>query len=113
MRDSILVTIKKMLGIDEDYDAFDTDIITLINTSLMSAYQFGIGKKLIINDERETWRDFLDENDAVLGSVQSYIYSKVKMAFDPPSSSVAAEALKDLASECSWRLNLAYEEVEK
>lgn len=113
MRDSILVTIKKMLGIDEDYDVFDMDIIALINASLMSAYQFGIGKKLIINDERETWSDFLDENDALLGSAQSYIYSKVKMAFDPPSSSVAADALKDLASECSWRLNLAYEEVDK
>lgn len=109
MNESILITVKKMMGIDEDYDAFDVDIIALINAALLSAYQFGAGKKMVIKDERETWGDYLGDNSSFLGSVQSYVYSKVKMAFDPPSSSVASEALKDLTLETSWRLNLMHE----
>ena len=110
MNESILNSIKQMLGIDEDYEAFDSSLIPMINGALLLAWQLGYGCKIQIVDERTTWRDFLSEAENCLGAVQSFVYSRVKMEFDPPSSSVAADAMNDLASEMSWRLNIAYEE---
>lgn len=108
MNESILVSIKKMLGIDENYDAFDVDIIAHINAALMIARQIGVGKDIRISGERERWCDFI-EDERYLNGIQSYIYEKVKMAFDPPSSSVAVDASKSFASELEWRLNLISE----
>lgn len=108
MSESILTSIKKMLGIDEDYDHFDSDIMMHINTALMVLYQLGVGPSipLSITDASTTWSDFLGDA-ADLAGVKTYIYAKVKMIFDPPQSSAMAEALKSTISELEWRLNVA------
>lgn len=108
--DSILNTIKKMLGIDPDYDAFDTDIIILINSVLLSLNQMGIGTSspFSITGSEETWSDFL-EGSTDLEPVKSYIYMKVRCAFDPPESSSAMEAMKNLMDEFEWRAHLQRE----
>lgn len=113
MKDSILKTIKKMLGIDEDYNAFDIDIIAHINTALMIAFQFGIGKQFYILGADETWGDYLGDNEAFLPGIITYVYEKVKLVFDPPTSTVAAEAAKSMASELEYRMNLNYEYKEE
>ncbi len=108
MSESILISIKKMLGIDEAYTHFDADIIMHINTVLMILYQIGVGPSppISISDASTTWSDLL--GDAVdLAGVKSYIYVKVRMVFDPPQSSAVAEALKSTISELEWRLNVA------
>lgn len=108
MSESILISIKKMLGIDEAYTHFDADIIMHINTVLMILYQIGVGPSppISISDASITWSDLL--GDAVdLAGVKTYIYAKVRMVFDPPQSSAVAEALKSTISEMEWRLNVA------
>ena len=104
--DSILVTIKKMLGIDADYDAFDTDIIVHINTAIMILRQLGVGIKagFVITDESEEWVDLLG-NSELYESVKTYIYLRVKSVFDPSTSSAASEASKEMIKELEWRLN--------
>lgn len=106
MEDSILTSVKKMLGIAEDYDHFDQDIITFINNALMNLTQIGVGVAdgLVITDETSKWNEFVLEKRR-LGSIQSYVYMKVKLAFDPPQSSFTVESMKGLISEMEWRLN--------
>lgn len=106
MDESILNTIKKMLGIDEDYNAFDIDIMAHINTALTIAFQFGVGRQFSISSDEETWGDYLRDNEAFLQGIKTYVYERVKMVFDPPSSSVAAEASKSMASELEFRMNV-------
>lgn len=105
--DSILTSIKKMLGITEDYEHFDADIIMHINSTFMILTQLGVGPSegFSIKDKTALWSDFIPENSN-LESVKSYIYMKVRMLFDPPTSSAVMESMKNQISELEWRLNV-------
>lgn len=109
--DSILTSIKKLLGISEDYEHFDVDIITHINSALMVLNQLGVGPEegFSVQDKTKTWTDFLGNDTALIEGVRSYVYMKVRMMFDPPSSTAAIESMTRLASEFEWRLNVAGE----
>lgn len=107
--DSILTSIKKLLNIAEDYEYFDADIIMHINSTLLVLTQLGVGPPngFIISDKKDIWDDFI--GDANLEMVKSYIYLKVKLLFDPPTSSAAMDAANRMISEFEWRLNVAVE----
>lgn len=103
--DSILLTIRKMLGGSEDYRVFDVDLCTLINSSIMKLYQMGIGEiGFSVNGPEETWRDYLGDDFEKLRSVVDFIYTEVRMKFDPPSNSFVMNAMKDNLKELEWRL---------
>lgn len=108
--DSILQSIKKTLGIAEEYTVFDTDIIIHINSVFMILNQLGVGPKegFHIEDDGTTWDEYV-EPEMDLESVKSYIYMKVRMLFDPPTSSAAIESMNHLISEFEWRLNVGAE----
>ena len=108
MEESILNTIKNMLGSDLGYDVFDTELIIHINSAFSTLAQLGVGPKngFRITGAEETWQDFLGEVED-LESVKTYIYCKVKMLFDPPSNSFLMKALEDTCHEIEWRLNVA------
>lgn len=108
--DSILTSIKKLLGIAEDYDHFDQDLIIHINSVLSVLTQLGVGPSegFSIEDENATWNDFIPE-DKRLSSIRSYVYMKVKLLFDPPLSSSVMESMNRMISEFEWRLNIAAE----
>jgi hypothetical protein len=105
--DSILTSIKKLLGITEDYEQFDTDIIIHINSAFSVLAQLGVGpvSGFSIEDSSAVWSDFVD--DSRLEMIKSYIYFKVRLAFDPPTSSAAMQAINEQISELTWRLNVA------
>lgn len=108
--DSILTSIKKLLGIDEFYDHFDADIIMCINSAFSVLNQLGIGppEGYVITDSTQTWTDFFgDRKDIEL--VKTYVYMKTRLIFDPPSSSSVIEAFNKQISEFEWRLNVAVE----
>ena len=113
MEESILMTIKKMLGLEPDYTPFDVDIIVMINSALMTLTQADVGPKegFRINGGEEIWSDFLT-NEVMLEGAKQYIYMKVKMVFDPPSSSIVMDALKSQSDEYLWRLIAQAESVE-
>ena len=106
MNDSILTSIKKMLGITEEYTHFDTDIIIHINTVFMTLNQLGVGPSsgFKIEDNGKLWTDYISEDDD-LEAVKTYIYLKVKLLFDPPLSSSVIEVMKQSIAELEWRLN--------
>ena len=110
--DSILTSIKKLLGVDEAYTHFDPDIVMHINSVLMILHQMGVGPSdgFIIEDETEVWGDFIpDASPIKLEAVKSYIYLKVRLLFDPPLSSAVIESINRQISELEWRLNVAAE----
>lgn len=104
---SILTSIKKLLGIDESYTHFDTDIIIHINSVFLNLTQIGVGPKegFLITDKQDLWEDFISESPK-LQAVKSYMYLKVRLLFDPPQNSSMVEAMNRQASELEWRLNV-------
>lgn len=104
---SILNSIKKMLGISEDYTQFDDDIIMHINSVFLNLNQLGVGPEsgFSIEDDTAEWTDFIDDN-VKLQAVKSYMYLKVKLLFDPPLSSAVTESMNRMISELEWRLNV-------
>lgn len=103
--DSILTSIKKLLGIEEEYTQFDADIIMHINTVFTILTQVGVGptKGFSIKDKTAVWSDFT-EGVIDLNSIQTYIFLKVKLLFDPPTSSAVIESMNRSISELEWRL---------
>lgn len=108
--DSILTSIKKLLGISEDVDNFDTDIIIHINSVLMILNQLGVGpaEGFSISDKTAKWSDFIP-NGSSIEAVKSYVYLKVRLMFDPPTSAAAIESMNKLISEYEWRINVMVE----
>ena len=106
--ESILTSIKKLLGIPEDDESFDTDIIIHINSVFMILNQLGVGPKsgFSINDKSSTWDEFIPESSN-LEAVKTYVHLKVKLMFDPPLSSTVIEAIKSQINELEWRLNVS------
>lgn len=108
--DSILTSVKKLLGITEDYEHFDTDIIIHINSVFSILTQLGVGPEngFYIRDKTAVWNNFITD-DTKLEMVKTYVFLKVKMLFDPPASSSVASAMEKAATELEWRLNFAAE----
>lgn len=104
--DSILLSVKKMLGIESDYKHFDKDLIMHINSVLGILSQLGVGPRegYSIEDESDCWSDFL--GDRKLEMVKTYMYLKVRMMFDPPLSSVTKDAITSQISELEVRINI-------
>lgn len=105
--DSILLSVKKMLGIPPDYEQFDPEIIIHINSVFSILTQLGVGSDegFSIKDSTASWSDYIPEGKAV-EDIKTYVYLKVRLIFDPPQSSAAIEAMKQLASEFEWRINV-------
>lgn len=104
---SILNSIKKLLGILDDYTEFDTDLIININSAFMVLHQLGVGPKdcFSIIDSTQTWEEFLGDHGD-LNATKTYIYLKVKLMFDPPSSSFVLSSIDSQIQELEYRLLL-------
>ena len=107
MNNSILNTIKEMMGIEIEETAFDNDIIVHINTVFFILNQLGVGptEPFIIRDEYATWDNFISDSTN-LESIKTYMYLKVKLLFDPPLNSSVIESMKNTINELEWRLNV-------
>lgn len=112
---SILLTVKKMLGIAEEYHAFDLDLIININSVFLTLNQLGVGpeKPFKISSDVETWADFLGDQYGELDGVETYVYLKTRLLFDPPTNSFLVDAMQTQVAELEWRLNFQVETKEK
>ncbi len=110
MEESILTSIKKLLGISAEYQVFDMDIIMHINTVFVILNQLGVGplEGFKIEDDLATWNMFTNDVNS-LESIRTYIYLKVKLLFDPPLNSAVLESIKQTINELEWRLNVGIE----
>ena len=106
LMDSVLNSIKKLLGIQESYTIFDADLIMHINSTFAMLNQIGIGPKegFMIEDSYTTWDEYITQANESM--VKSYIYLKVRLLFDPPSNNSLTESINRQLSELEWRLLL-------
>lgn len=106
--ESILTSVKKALGIAAEYTHFDPDLIMHINSVFSILNQLGVGPEegFMISNEYNTWSEFIADNPK-LEFVKSYMYLKVKLLFDPPTSSAVAESTKRLTDELEWRISVS------
>lgn len=107
--ESILMSIKRLLNVDPEEIHFDTDIGTFINSEFMTLTQLGIGNPgFYIKDADTRWTDFSDDK-SLIQAVKEYVYLRVRMVFDPPASSIVADAYNSKIAELQWRLNIQAE----
>lgn len=109
---SILESVKKVLGLDEAYKAFDEDVIMHINSVFDTLNQLGVGPiaPFVIEDDVATWNDFFGTEPSVQ-SVKSYMYLRVRLLFDPPATSFAIESFQKQIDQLEWRINAYVEGV--
>ena len=105
--ESILNSVKKALGIEAEYDHFDPELIMFINSAFGVCYQLGVGptdKPFIIEDAKATWDEFIQGDQ--IETIKSSIFAKVKLIFDPPTSSSVLQAYQELIKEFEGRSNV-------
>ena len=109
--DSILDYVKKSIGPSASYEYFDKDLIADINEVFFELHQLGVGptKVFSISDNTATWDEFLPDTSNLFEAVKTYVYLKVRLMFDPPTSSSVMESINNQISRLEWRLNVGAE----
>ena len=112
--DSILLSVKKALGIDSDCTDFDPELIMHTNSVLSTLTQIGVGDEngFAISGADEKWSDFIADEPR-WSQIRTYIYTKVRLIFDPPQNSAAIEAMNKVANELEWRLYVIADNMRK
>lgn len=105
--DNILASIKERIGIAEDDNSFDTDIIDLINSAFADLNDIGVGPSegFSISNSNDPWDDF-SEDVRVLSSVKDFVYLTVKLTFDPPTQTSLLTSMENRLKKLEWRLNV-------
>lgn len=106
---SILLSIKKSIVGPPEYTPFDADLIMHINTQIANLYQLGLdsAKSVIVDGADQLWTDLIPAGDSRLQFAKTYVYTRVKMVFDPPTSTAQMQALKEAAAEAEFRISVA------
>ena len=113
--DSILRSVKKMLGVADGDNFFDEELIMYINSAFAVLTQLGVGpaEGFSIQDESSVWTDFVSDM-TIVELTKSYMKLKVRLLFDPPTSSSVMDSINRMISEYEWRLNVqAYREEDQ
>ena len=108
--DSILTSVKKIIGISEEDENFDTDLIMHINSVLMILNQLGVGPEdgFSITDKSAVWTDVIGDNK-LIEATKTFVGLKVRLIFDPPTSSAVLDSINKTISELEWRINVMVE----
>lgn len=114
LQESILGTIKKLIGFEDDYTQFDTDLIIHINTAFASLAQIGSNLKegFFITDKNNLWSEYTIDT-SILEPIKMYVYLKTKMVFDPPASSMVIETIKQTINELEFRIQISADSSDK
>lgn len=110
MASSVLTDVKKTLGLDDAYTAFDLDILMYINSAFSTLNQLGIGPEdgFSIADKTTTWDSFFGTSPKY-NIVKTYVSLSTRLIFDPPATSFAIDAIKSQLAEHAFRINLIHE----
>ena len=107
VEDSILLLTKRLLGLDAEVTDFDADLIACINSAINILSQLGVtsADDFAVTSAEDTWTDLLGENSKCLNMAKTYIFTKTKIMFDPPTTGAVMQAYKDVAHELECRIN--------
>ena len=112
MEESILKTIKQLIGCPDDFEQFDLDLIVHINLAFAILTQLGVGPKegYRITGQDNVWSEF-DDDAQKLSLIKDYVYIKTRLLFDPPTSGSLMDSLKEQLKEMEWRLYILYDPI--
>ena len=112
MEESILKTIKQLIGCPDDFEQFDLDLIVHINSAFATLTQLGVGPKegYRITGSDNEWSEFEDDAQK-LSLIKDYVYIKTRLLFDPPTSGSLMDSLKEQLKEMEWRLYMLYDPI--
>lgn len=112
MEESILKTIKQLIGCPDDFEQFDLDLIVHINSSFATLTHLGVGPKegYRITGADNVWSEFEDDAKK-LSLIKDYVYIKTRLLFDPPISGSLMDSLKEQLKEMEWRLYMLYDPI--
>lgn len=112
MEESILKTIKQLIGCPDDFEQFDLDLIVHINSSFATLTHLGVGPKegYRITGADNAWSEF-EDNAQKLSLIKDYVYIKTRLLFDPPTSGSLMDSLKEQLNEMEWRLYMIYDPI--
>lgn len=106
VKETILNSVKKLLGINSEFHEFDSDILMNINAAIFTLRQIGVGpEELFTVTGEETYEDFLGEGNKEIPQVKMYLFYKTKLSFDPPTSGTVTECIKEFIREAECRLS--------
>lgn len=110
---SILDSIKKVLGLDPSYTAFDEDVLMHINSVFSTLHELGVGPEdgFMIEDKTSEWADFIPSNNPLFSQVKSYMVLRVRLLFDPPVTSFAIESMQKQIDKLEWMMNVDREGI--
>ena len=109
MEESILKTIKQLIGCPDDFEQFDLDLMIHINSAFATLTQLGVGPKegYRITGVDNVWNEFEDDAQK-LSLIKDYVYIKTRLLFDPPTTGSLMDSLKEELKEMKWRLYILY-----
>ena len=112
MEESILKTIKQLIGCPDDFEQFDLDLMIHINSAFATLTHLGVGPKegYRITGADNVWREFEDDAQK-LSLIKDYVYIKTRLLFDPPTSGSLMDSLKEQLKEMEWRLYMLYDPI--
>lgn len=108
MHEVILQKLKRLIGIDSTIDVFDAALIMHANSVMLTIEQLGIKLNRYILTSEDSWEDLTDDN-TLAERLNTYLYLKVRLLFDPPSTSFVIDAIQKQIAELEWRFNVEYE----
>lgn len=111
LEESILKSIRSMIGPYADCEEYDVDLITAINSAFFTLHQLGVGPidTFQINGIDEKWADFFDGNESEFQMVKTYVYLSTRLDVDPPTTQSILSSMERRKQECEWRLNFKVE----
>ena len=101
----ILNDTKELLGLPSNVTDFDLQLINHINSVLYTLTTIGVGEvnyQTTLTDGNLSL--FVPNNEEIQATLQMYIFMKVRLLFDPPSSSFVLTSLEAQLKELEWRL---------
>ena len=112
MEESILKTIKQLIGCPDDFEQFDLDLMIHINSAFATLTHLGVGPKegYRITGAYNVWSEFEDDSQK-LSLIKDYVYIKTRLLFDPPTSGSLMDSLKEQLKEMEWRLYMLYDPI--
>ena len=112
MEESILKTIKQLIGCPDDFEQFDLDLIVHINSAFAALTHLGVGPKegYRITGADNAWSEFEDDAQK-LSLIKDYVYIKTRLLFDPPTSGSLMDSLEEQLKEMEWRLYMLYDPI--
>mgnify|MGYP003469382735 FL=1 len=104
---SILKTIRRLVGIDAEFTQFDPELISAINAAFMTLHQLGLGPAngFMIDGEDQTWGDFTNDITQLAGLV-NYVLLRTRLVFDPPTNSFVVTSMENQIKELEFRFNV-------